>query len=65
MKQKHPRTQDTIEPLLTVRDVCDRFSVSKQWVYRHKEVPRQYVGGQLRFSESAMRDHFSKQALKH
>lgn len=50
--------RETLEPLLTVREVADRLRVARgtvyTWAYR-RLIPAQKVGGRLRFSPRALR----------
>lgn len=65
--KKNPRTTaGTVpadEPLLTSREVCIKYKVNTQWVYRHHDLPKMYVGGQLRFSARALTEFFAKKGL--
>jgi excisionase family DNA binding protein len=53
------------EPLLTTRQAAALFGVEIHFFYQHRELPRLNVGRHIRFSESALRQYFSQQSLKH
>jgi hypothetical protein len=67
MKQKHPRNPAGLvpadEPLLKTREVCTLYRVNQQWIYKHHDLPKMYVGGQLRFSARALKEFFVKKGL--
>jgi hypothetical protein len=63
MKRNPRTTAGTVppdDPLLTTQEVCARYRVSTQWIYRHHDLPKLYVGGQLRFSARALAAFFAK-----
>ena len=52
-----------LEPLLTVRGVCDVLRVSKQTVYRltaRGELPSTRVGDRLRFAPADIREYVER-----
>jgi len=62
--KKNPRTTagtvPSDEPLLSTPDVCTKYKLNAQWIYRHHDLPKIYVGGQLRFSARALASFFAK-----
>lgn len=65
--KNNPRTPADTEPedecILTTREACRRWKVSRQWIYRHHDLPKLYVGGQLRFSTRALTAFFAKRGV--
>ncbi|MDN5941454.1 MAG: helix-turn-helix domain-containing protein [Nitrospira sp.] len=68
MRQKRQHIQATggvtPEPWLTTAEVCAVYQLNAQFIYRRHDVPRIYVGGQMRFQRSALDAYFAKQSLK-
>lgn len=62
MKHKYPHSP-VHEPLLTTSEVCERYRVIPQWIYRHHGLPKVYIGGQLRFKGSELDAFFAKKGL--
>lgn len=64
---KNPRTTTgtvlSDEPLLTTPEFCARYRVSRQFIYRHHDLPKLYVGGQLRLSARALTAFFAKRGV--
>ena len=50
--------------LLTVREVSERFGVSRSWIYAHREIPTLRLGRGIRFIEADLVAYFKRQSLR-
>jgi excisionase family DNA binding protein len=59
------RSQGNAGSFLTVANVCERFNLSKNYVYENlKTLPHLRCGAAIRFSESELVAHFKAAAAK-
>lgn len=61
--KKHPQTPPSDDSILTTPEVCAKYKVNQQWIYRRHDLPKIYVGGQLRFSARALAAFFAKKGV--